>query len=117
MRHVRALFRSLACITLPPTTQHIYQAVQRLESALCAQKHSEKNMILRHPGLFLASAISFLLSVLLPAADAQGSPEVSYTPFRNFPARLFFFNDATVRSFFFITDQRGSDSDTGIHLL
>lgn len=38
--------------------------------------------------LFLLSLISLVI--------AQGKPDVAYTDFKNFPQRLFFFNDATV---------------------
>ena len=43
--------------------------------------------------LLLATALLQLASLV----KAQGEPEVTYNTFRNFPGRLFFFDDTTVR--------------------
>jgi hypothetical protein len=42
---------------------------------------------------------SFLATLLLPAlfVQAQNDPQVTVNRFQNLPARLFFFDDATVR--------------------
>ena len=43
--------------------------------------------------------VSFLAAILLPTlfAQAQNDPQVTVNRFENLPARLFFFDDATVR--------------------
>jgi hypothetical protein len=43
--------------------------------------------------------VSFLAALLLPAllVQAQDDPQVTLNRFENLPARLFFFDDATVR--------------------
>ena len=41
--------------------------------------------------------LSIALLGLFYSVRAQGDPEVAYTTFHNFPSRLFFFDDTSVR--------------------
>jgi hypothetical protein len=52
-----------------------------------------------HSGALIDMRASFLAALLLPAffVKAQNDPQVTVNRFENLPARLFFFDDATVR--------------------
>ena len=52
-----------------------------------------------HRGALIDMRASFIATLLLPAlfVQAQNDPQVTVNRFENLPARLFFFDDATVR--------------------
>ena len=52
-----------------------------------------------HRGALIDMRVSFFAALLLPTllVQAQNDPQVTVNRFENLPARLFFFDDATVR--------------------
>ena len=97
-RGVHFLFR--------PLTRHAGQRVSLPLTALRSVSKSCTKTIFtrmeprhRTATFFSLSIPLFFLSCLVSIVSAAGQPEISINTFRNFPARLFFFDDSTVRSY------------------